>query len=132
MIIQVVRGVKGQKMTQNDQKLCFLCLISEEPYITWSSFMVHMCKRIIFLGLFVHFFQIFNFGVNCVVKGQKMVQNDKNFCLLHSIFQEAYIIWLWFLVRICKMMISVAIFFSFSKLWFSRFLRWCKRTKNHL
>ena len=35
-----------------------------------------------------------------------MAQNDKNVCLSHSISQEAYIIWLWFLIPICKMMTS--------------------------
>ena len=27
------RGVRGQKMVQNDKKLCPLCSISQEPYI---------------------------------------------------------------------------------------------------
>ena len=47
-----------------------------------------------------------------------MAQNDKNLCLSHFISQEAYIIWLWFLLHICKMMISSAIFFIFSKFCF--------------
>ena len=45
LMFRVVRGVKGQKMAQNDKKL-LLHLISQEPYIIWSSFMVHTCKRI--------------------------------------------------------------------------------------
>ena len=32
------------------------------------------------------------FGVNSGMKGQKIAQNDKKLCLLHSISQEAYII----------------------------------------
>ena len=32
--------VNGQKMVQNDKKLFPLCLISQEPYLIWSSFMV--------------------------------------------------------------------------------------------
>ena len=40
----VVRSVKRQKMTRKDKKLCPLCLISQEPYIIWSAFMVHLCK----------------------------------------------------------------------------------------
>ena len=52
LIFQVVRRVKGQKMAQNDKKLCLSCLISQEPYIIWSSFMVHMCNRIISPGFF--------------------------------------------------------------------------------
>ena len=55
-------------------------------------------------------------------KGQKMAQNDqKN--LSHSISQELYLIWLWFLVHMCKMMISPAIFFIFSKVWFFGFFK---------
>ena len=34
----------------------------------------------------------------------------------HCISQELYIIWLWFLVHMCKMMISPAIFFLFFKI----------------
>ena len=40
------------------------------------------------------------------VKRTKMAQNDKNFCLSHSVSQEPYIKWLWFLAHMCKMMIS--------------------------
>ena len=69
------------------------------------------------------------------VKGQKIVQNDKKFCLLQSIFQEAYIIWLWFLIHMCKMMTYLGTIFIFSKFWFSGSLRvvkgkkWSKMTK---
>ena len=37
---------------QNDKKLCSLLFISQEPYITWSWFLVHMCKRTISPGIF--------------------------------------------------------------------------------
>ena len=56
-----LRGSKAKKMAQNDKKLCLLCLISPEPYIIWSSFMVHMCNRIISSGVFLYLFQIFIF-----------------------------------------------------------------------
>ena len=36
-----------------------------------------------------------------------MVQNDKKFCLLHSISEEPYIIWL---IYVCKMIISSGVF----------------------
>ena len=49
----VCKRVKGQKMAQNDKKLSLSHLISQEPYIIWSSFSVHMCKRIIFPGVFL-------------------------------------------------------------------------------
>ena len=119
LIFQVVRGgAKGQKMVQNNKKFCLSHFISLEPYIIWLSFMLLMCKMIISSCIFFFFFN-FNFW-GCVrgVKGQKTVQNDKKFCLLHSISQETYIIWLSFMVHICKM-ICLGVFFIFSKFWFS-------------
>ena len=80
--------------------------------------MVHMCNRIS-PGFFLHLFQIFIFGVNSGVKGQKIAQNDKKLCLSYSISQEACIVWLWFLVHMCKMMTSPDALFIFLKFWFS-------------
>ena len=81
--------------------------------------MVHMCQRVISPGLFCIFFQILIFGVNSEVKGQNMAQNDKKFCLSHSVFQEAYIIRSWFLAHLtCKMMTSPDAFFIFSNFYF--------------
>ena len=86
-------------------------LISQEPYIIWLSFMLHICK-LISSGVF--FFLIFqNFDFLGQLKWQKMAQNDKKLCLSHSVSQELYIIQLWFLVHIFKMMISPAKFFIF-------------------
>ena len=48
-----------------------------------------------------------------VVKGQKMAQNYKEFCLSRSVFQEPSIMGLWFLVHVCEMIISPANFFIF-------------------
>ena len=39
------------------------------------------------------------FEISKGVKGQKVAQNDRRFCLSHSIPQEPYIIWLWFLAK---------------------------------
>ena len=124
LIFQVVRGVKGQKMVQNDKKFCLSRFISQEPYIIWQSFMVHLCKMIIYPGVFFHFFQILIFWAVSGVKGQNMVQNDKKFCPSHSISQEPYIIWLSFMLDMCKMMISPGVFFIFFKFWFFRLLGW--------
>ena len=66
----VVRETKEQKIVQNDKKFCMGCLISQEPCIIWSSFIVHMCKRIISPGFFLHFLQILIVVVNSGVKGQ--------------------------------------------------------------
>ena len=65
------------------------------------------------------------------MKEQKTFQKDKRFCPLHSISQEPYIIWLSFVVYICKMIIAPGFLFIFSKFWFCRFLMG-KRTKNDL
>ena len=54
--------------------------------------------------------------------GKKMAPNRKIICLSHSISQELYLIWLWCLVHMCKMMISPAIFSFFSKFIFFCFL----------
>ena len=100
-------------MVQNDKKFCPLHSISQQPCIVWLSFMVHICKMMISSGIFF-FFQNFDFLVHTGVKGQKMFQNDKKFCLLHSISQEPYLIWLLFMVQMCKMIISPGVFFNFS------------------
>ena len=54
------------------------------------------------------------------VKWQKMAQNDKKFCLSHSVSQELYLIWLWFLeskivyqIKIIKIKISICLFKHF-------------------
>ena len=57
LIFWVVRGVKGQKMVQNDKTFCLSCSISQEPYIIWLLLMLHMCKMIISLAFFFIFFK---------------------------------------------------------------------------
>ena len=141
LIFQVVRkgggGGLGQKIFQNEKKFCLLHLISQEPYVIWLSFMVHICKMVISLGVFFFFSKFWFFRLFGGLKGQKTVQNDKNLCLSHSISQEPCIIWLSFMVHMCKMIISPPGFlFSFSKFWFFGLLRgqkckkWSKMTKN--
>ena len=63
------------------------------------------------------------------IRGQKMTPNDRKFCLSHFISQEPYIIWLSFMVNLCKMMISPGVFFIFSKFWFSGLLEGSKGKK---
>ena len=62
-IFQVVRGLKGQSMAQNDKKVCPSHSISQKPYIIWSSFMVHMCKMIIYLSVFLIFSNFWFFSL---------------------------------------------------------------------
>ena len=106
MVFWVVRRLKGQKMAQNDKNFCLLHLIFQEPYIIWSSFMVHMYVWKDNISKYI-------FGIISGGKRAKKTQNDKNFCLSHSVSQELYIIWFWFLIHMCKMMIFPGNFFIF-------------------
>ena len=121
-------------MIQNDKKSCPLHFISQEPYIICLSFMVHICK-IISSGIFFYFSKILIFWVHRGIKGQQMVQNDKKFCLLHSISQKPYTR-LSFMVQVCKIIISPGVFFQFKKFWFSglsgswKGKKWPKMTKS--
>ena len=45
--------------------------ISQEPYIIWLSFMVHLCKMVIAPGVFFHSFKILIFWVHMGAEGQK-------------------------------------------------------------
>ena len=133
---ELLGGGKRAKNGPRWQKICLLQLISQETYdrhlwhtIIWSSFMGHLCKMMISPGVFFIFSKFWFFGllkggwgVGRGVKGQKMVQNDKKFCLMCSISQESYIISYLFMVLMCKMIISLGVFFIFSKFWFSELL----------
>ena len=70
-------GSKCKKFPKMTKNLCLLCIISQEPYIIWSLFMVHICKRII-SPVFFTFCQIFISGVNSGVKGQKWPKITEN------------------------------------------------------
>ena len=107
LIFWVVRGVKGEKIVQDEKKLCLLHSISQETYIIWFSFMVHMCKMIMSVGIFLIFSKFLFSGLS-VVSGQKITQNDKK--LLCLISQEPYIIWSSFMVHMCNRIISPVFF----------------------
>ena len=103
------------------KKLCLVHFTSQEPYIIWLSFMVHLCKMIspvfFFFFFFFHFFKILILWVVMGYRGdEKIARNDKKLCLSCSISQEPYII-LSFVVHKCKM-ISPGVFLIFSKFWF--------------
>ena len=96
----------------------------EPPYKLWAydhDFWYTIVKwwylQVVFSFFFVLIFQAVR-----EVKGQKIVQNYKKFCLLCFISQESYILWLSFMVHLCEIMIFPGIFFSFSKFWFSGLL----------
>ena len=73
---------------------------------------IYVCKMIISSGIFSIFLKIVIFWVHRGVKGQKTVQNDKTLCLSCSISQKLCIIWLSFVVQMCKMIISPGVFFN--------------------
>ena len=74
------------------------------------------------LQMFFSVFEKLIFPILWSVKQPNMAQNDNKLCLSDSLSQELYLIWLWFLIHLCKMMISPASFFIFSKFWFFGFL----------
>ena len=113
LFFRIVSAVKGQKITQNDKKLCLSKSISQEPYIIWLWFLVHIWKNDGISRSAFCIFKILILRFVRMVKGQKMAQIDKKFCHSRFVSQEPYIIWLRFLVHMCKMMISPPIFFFF-------------------
>ena len=56
--------------------------------------------------------------ISTCIYNEKKMKNGPNWqkILSHSISQKLYLMWLWFLVHMCKMMISWAIFFQFFKI----------------
>ena len=86
-------------MAQNDKSFCLSHSISQELYIMWFLFIVHICLIIISPGGF--FFFCFNFDFR-VVRGLK-----------NSISQKLYIIWFSRMVHLWKMMISPCVFFIY-------------------
>ena len=52
--------------------------VSQEEYSIWSSFLVHLCKMMISLSIFFHFFKILIFGIVSGLKGQKIPKMPQN------------------------------------------------------
>ena len=132
LIFWAVRGVKGQKMAQNDKKILSSALhISGTIYHTFVIYGTLVYNDDV-SSCFFHFFKTLILRVvrgrrRC--KGQKMVQNGKIFCLSCSISQESYIIWFSFVALMFKMIIPPGDFFIFSKFSFSRLLGGVKGQK---
>ena len=133
LIFQVIWRVRAPKTVQNARKFSPSCPISQEPH-HMIVIMAHMCRMIIPPSIF-SFFPNFDsrenygwMGGRAWVKGQKMVQNQKNFCLSHSVSQALYIIVI--LLHMCKMMTSSAFFFFFH--FFKILIFWVFRDLNDL
>ena len=75
LFFQVVSGVKGQKMVQNDKNFSLLHSISQ-----------------VFFSFFQNFVFSWLLGGEVGVKGSKSVHNDKKICPSHSISQKRYMI----------------------------------------
>ena len=106
-----VSGMKGQNIVQNEKNS-----VCHTPYLrNHTSYEFHLWYTCVmwYLELFFSFFHVLIFWVVRGVKGQKIVQNDKNLCLSCSISYETYIIWLSFVAYKFKMIISCSLFFSF-------------------
>ena len=108
-------GLLGQKIAQNDKKLCLLCLISQEPYVMWSSFVVHKCKMIISPVVFFYFFKILIFWVLRRVKGQKWRKMTKNvvLCILYLRNHTSYDLDLCYMWCACVKGLYLQGFFTF-------------------
>ena len=117
-------GLLGGQKAKNGpkwQKILSVTLHISGP-IHKMSFMVHMCKMIISPGGFYIFAKFWFFGLlggGWGVKKQKVVRNHKKFCPSRSMSQEPYVMWLSFMVRLCKIIMSPDGVFIFSEFWFS-------------
>ena len=119
VLIFCVYNVKVQKTVQNDKKFCLSRSRSQEAYIIWLSFMVHMCEMLISLGDFFQYFKILIFWVVRGVKGQNGPRWQKILSVAPYISGVIYHdLHLWY-TCMYKRMLSLGIFFIFSKFWFS-------------
>ena len=62
--------------------------------VKWYHIISYCIIRYHISRCFFHFFKILIFWIVNGIKGQKMAQNDKKFCLSCFISQELYIIWI--------------------------------------
>ena len=107
LIFQVVSGVKGQKVAQNDKIFCLSWLISHH-------IVVHNCKMIISSGIFFVFFKILKFSFVRMVKGQKMPKMTK---LFHSLYLRNHISYdlHLYMLQMCERIIFAGVFCAFVK-----------------
>ena len=121
-IFWVVRRGKRAKIAQNKKsELHPSCIVSQEQFSMWSWFLVHLCKRW-YPQVFFHFLKVLISQVFRGGGGGKRAKNGPKFSPSCSIAQEPYIIWLSFMVHMCKMIISPGIVLIFPKFSFSELL----------
>ena len=109
-IFRLLGGSKGKKWPKMTKRSVY-CALDLRNHTSHDLHLWYTCVKDNISSFFLHLFQIFIFGVNCGVKGQRMAQNDKNSCLLHS-YLRTYT-WSQLLVQIIKMMPSLVLFSFF-------------------
>ena len=92
LILWVVRGVKEQKMAQNEKKNLSVTLHMPGTMHQMIAIYGTLVQNDEICRYVFNFFKILIFWIVCGVKGQKMAKNDIKFCLSGSISQEPYII----------------------------------------
>ena len=104
-------------MAQNVKGFCHTLYFRNHTSYDLHLWCTCIYKRIISPSIFFFFQYIWFLGSLGwgVVKGQKMAQNEKKKNLSHSVSQETYIIWLWFLVHMCKWWYLQQIYSFFAK-----------------
>ena len=112
LIFWVVRGVKGQKMFQNDKTFCPLRWTSQEPYLMYLSFMVHVYEIVISPGIFFIFSKFWYFGLFGWWKGKKQSKITKNCVCQAPYFRNhtSYDCYLWYT---CVKWYCLQVVFSF-------------------
>ena len=91
-IFGVVSGVEGHKMVQNDKNILSVALHVSETIHDMIVIYGTLVETNNISRCFFHFFKILILQIVSGLKGQEMAQNDKKFCLSHSVSQEPYII----------------------------------------
>ena len=110
LIFWAVTRVKWKKTAKNSPK----------RKITITSIICHMLGTVQhMIMILVHFFKMMIYPQGFFIFSKfcfwvfALVVEWKKFCLLCFISQKPYIIWLSFMVHLCKVMISSEVFFSF-------------------
>ena len=118
-----VRWVKGQKLVKIAKKFCPSHSISQEPYIIWSSFVVHNCKMIISPSVFFICFEMLIFGLlgGSTGKKKKWSKMGESF-VCHPPYLRNHTSWFSFMLHMCEMILSRGVFFHF----FQILIFWCR------
>ena len=94
LVFHAVRGVKGQKMAQDNKKTCLAYL---RNHIAYDCNLWYTCVKWWYRSFF-HFFKILIWGEwgGGGVKGKKWPKMTQK--LSHTVSQELHLKWFWYLV----------------------------------